>query len=106
MAVGYPISATLGGVIKRAVSLDIIQLQHFLSLSTMATCTDTQIAPSVSIDAIELAPLPQPTTSFQRKLGTADPESIDEAIPPVNAVDALQKWNSPGGNMWRVFAAF
>jgi hypothetical protein len=73
----------------------------------MATCTHTQTEPiSFGIDTIELAPLPE-QPSNQRKLGTADPESVsEEAIPPLTAVNALQKWNSPGGSMWRVFAAF
>jgi hypothetical protein len=75
----------------------------------MATCTDTQTEPvSFSIDAIELAPLPDSSaTSIQRKLGTSDPESVrEEEIPPLTAVNALQKWNSPRVNMWRVFACF
>lgn len=73
----------------------------------MATITQTQTEPaSFGIDAIELTSLPE-QPSNQRKLGIADPESIgQEAVPPLTAVNALQKWNSPGGNMWRVFAAF
>jgi hypothetical protein len=75
----------------------------------MATCTDTHREPvSFGIDAIELAPLPRTsTTSIQRKLGISDPESVkEEAIPPLTAVNALQKWNSPRVNIERVFACF
>lgn len=76
----------------------------------MATCTDTQteLVRSFGIEPIEMAHLPaSPTASFQRKLGTNDPESVSgETIPPSTAVNALQKWNSPRSNMWRVFACF
>jgi hypothetical protein len=75
----------------------------------MATCTKTQTeAISIGIEAIELAPIPEPSTpAGERKLGTYDPESVrEEVVPPSTAVHALQKWNSPRINMWRVFAAF
>jgi hypothetical protein len=75
----------------------------------MATCTDTQTeAVSFGMDAVELAPLPESSTaSVQHKFGTSDPESVrEQTIPPLTAVSALQKWNSPLVNMWRVFACF
>lgn len=76
----------------------------------MATYTDTQLEPVKSVDAaaIELAPLPaSPVASYQRTLGTADVENVREpASPPSTAVNALQKWNYPRSNMWRVFACF
>lgn len=76
----------------------------------MATCTDIQTEPvSFGTDAIELAPFPDSstTTSVERKLGTTDHENVrDEENPPSTAVNALQKWNYPRANMWRVFACF
>lgn len=76
----------------------------------MATCTGTQIEPVKSWDAtaIELAPLPaSPAVSYQRQLSTSDVENVREpATPPSTAVHALQKWNYPRSNMWRVFACF
>ena len=77
----------------------------------MSTYTTTQTEPSSSGPAIELQSLShgmrRSADSNQRKLGTADLENIRENIaPPDTAVDALQKWNSPRINMWRVFAAF
>jgi hypothetical protein len=72
----------------------------------MATCTDTQTAPGSF--GIELAAIPEDSSeSGQRTLRATDPESVrEEAVPPRTAVNALQKWNSPRVNMWRVFAAF
>lgn len=75
----------------------------------MATCTNTQTElDSIGIDAIELATLPRPSKeTIHRPLGTTDPENGgEEAVPPSTAVNALQKWNYPRINMWRVLAAF
>lgn len=30
----------------------------------------------------------------------------DDVLPPDNAVEALQQWNEPRINMWRVFATY
>lgn len=36
-----------------------------------------------------------------------DPENVrGEAVPPESAVEALQRWNSPRINMYRVFSAY
>jgi hypothetical protein len=75
----------------------------------MASYTTTQTEPSCS--AIELQPVARdvqnPDVRSQRKLGTSDLENIREDVaPPDTAVDALQKWNSPRINMWRVSATF
>lgn len=86
----------------------------------MATCTITQAEPSSSKGAIELKELSRDairTSEEGRTLG----ESIDDADGsnasnasnirdddevPIDAVEALQKWNEPRINMWRVLATF
>jgi hypothetical protein len=75
----------------------------------MATCTSTEAElDSIGIDTIQLAPFPRPLKEeVQRTIRTADPENgEEEATPPSTAIDALQKWNYPRVNMWRVFATF
>ncbi len=87
----------------------------------MATLTLT--APSSSSNSnIELQQYPQSSSSGSRppasaifdntsgspqKLGISDLENIrTDVLPPQDAVEALQRWNSPRINMWRVFATF
>lgn len=43
--------------------------------------------------------------SEQRVLGTTDLRDEGQQ-PPDNAVEVLERWNDPNGNMWRVFATF
>jgi hypothetical protein len=52
--------------------------------------------------------VPPDNASQSRKiLGVTDLEDIrGEAAPPIQAVEALQRWNYPHINMWRVFASF
>jgi len=40
-----------------------------------------------------------------RVLGTSSFRDETQS-PPEDAVEALERWNSPDGNMWRVFATF
>ena len=42
--------------------------------------------------------------STPRVLGSSVREDVPH--PPEDAVEALERWNGPDGNMWRVFAAF
>lgn len=81
----------------------------------MATTTQT-----ISKSEFELTQLPaKPQAVFEstsnsgfnsdsetpRTLGTTNVRE-DAQEPPEDAVEALERWNSPDGNMWRVFATF
>ncbi|KAN0095894.1 MFS general substrate transporter [Hyaloscypha variabilis] len=57
--------------------------------------------PEPSSSSFELRPLPNPN-SPEKNSGVA---GVDDS-PPSTAVEALQKWNSPRINMFRVFATF
>ena len=77
----------------------------------MATYTTTQTEPSSSAaSTFELQSLPKEPrgSDSAKRLGISDLEDIrnSQAQPPSNAVEALQRWNSPKINMWRVFATF
>ncbi|KAI6708720.1 hypothetical protein JHW43_008763 [Diplocarpon mali] len=73
----------------------------------MATYTITEAGPSSASKGIELQALPCSGTSPERKIGTSDIEGIRQNIDtPARAFEVKQKWNSPGGNKWRVFATF
>jgi hypothetical protein len=79
----------------------------------MATCAATQAGPSGSVAtlAVELKTMgrdPIRTSEEGRRLGDADGvgDIRDDVEVPVDAVEALQKWNEPRINMWRVFATY
>jgi hypothetical protein len=79
----------------------------------MATLTITQAGPSseVVVPAIELQNMgrdPIRTSEEGRKLGdtTGVSDIRDDIEVPIDAVEALQKWNEPRINMWRVFATY
>jgi hypothetical protein len=74
----------------------------------MATFTTTQTEPSSSAFEMQsFAPEIRPEDGNQKRLGVSDLEDVRaQANPPSTAVDALQKWNAPQINMWRVFATF
>ena len=58
-------------------------------------------------NGIELQSYPPSQTPSDRKLGITDLEEIrQDSSPSIRAVDIKQRWNSPGGNKWRVFATF
>lgn len=84
----------------------------------MATITLTH-EPSSSNSDIELQAPSTPYFSDQKRashfeaspssqqiLGNSTPEIATQNVPPENAVEALQKWNTPRINMHRVFATF
>ncbi|KAL2064433.1 hypothetical protein VTL71DRAFT_4927 [Oculimacula yallundae] len=76
----------------------------------MATSTSTYTITQAesSTDAgngkgIELQSYP----SQDRKLGVSNPEEVrEDSIPSGQGVEVKQRWNSPAGNKWRVFATF
>ncbi|KAI9739949.1 MAG: hypothetical protein M1818_005005 [Claussenomyces sp. TS43310] len=77
----------------------------------MATSTATQteqsssISPAIELGYIQEARNPEPAS--RKNVAIGDSEDVREDVaPPTTAVDALQKWNSPRINMWRVFATF
>ncbi|KAG4414182.1 hypothetical protein IFR04_012669 [Cadophora malorum] len=76
----------------------------------MATITMTQAEASNAAgndNGIELQSYPPSQTPSDRKLGITDLEEIrQDSSPSIRAVDIKQRWNSPGGNKWRVFATF
>lgn len=74
----------------------------------MTTSTATQVEPANS--SIELKPIPpldENSSEDVEKAGIPQPNDVsgDEAPPP-EAVEALQKWNSPPIHKYRVFATF
>jgi hypothetical protein len=77
----------------------------------MATITATEAEPSSSISAIELKDVsrdPIMTSEEGRKAGEkVETDSIrGDTEVPETAFEALQKWNEPRINMWRVFATY
>ncbi|KAF8851758.1 MFS transporter-like protein [Acephala macrosclerotiorum] len=48
----------------------------------------------------------EPQTSQEQKHNSDLEDIRQDAFPPESAVEALQKWNFPKINMWRVFATF
>jgi hypothetical protein len=74
----------------------------------MATYTTTQTEPSSSGIVLQSwSPDIRLDNSTQKKLEVSDLEDVRNGmLPPCNAVDALQRWNSPMINIWRVFATF
>lgn len=79
----------------------------------MATTTFTTTEPSSSTaSTYELHPLPaKPNNIFtpNARSGSDFKQQtlqISDEKPPSHAVEALQRWNTPSINMWRVFATF
>ncbi|KAI9047891.1 hypothetical protein LZ554_007693 [Drepanopeziza brunnea f. sp. 'monogermtubi'] len=72
-----------------------------------STCTVTQAESSNAGKGIELRTFAPPRHSPERKLGTSEiEEERRDFVTSIRAVEVRQKWNSPGGNKWRVFATF
>jgi hypothetical protein len=73
----------------------------------MSTYTITQAEPSSSAIELQSFSIPGSKSQSEQKLGISDLEDIrTDAAPPVEAVEALQIWNSSRIQMWRVFATF
>ncbi|RDL41656.1 uncharacterized protein BP5553_01635 [Venustampulla echinocandica] len=74
----------------------------------MATGTVTQTEPASSgIELKAVSPLDKSSSGDVEKAGITDPEDVSSnTTPPPEAVEALQKWNSPPIHKYRVFATF
>ncbi|PBP26996.1 major facilitator superfamily transporter [Diplocarpon rosae] len=73
----------------------------------MATYPVTEAESSNASQGLPPQPFPRSESASERTPGTSNLGGIRENInPPARAVHVKQRWNSPGGNRWRVFATF
>ncbi|KAK2626010.1 hypothetical protein QTJ16_004272 [Diplocarpon rosae] len=73
----------------------------------MATYTVTEAESSNAKQGIKPPPFPRSEISPERKPRTPNLEDTsDNMNTPARAIDIKQRWNSPEGNKWRVFATF
>ncbi|KAH9210752.1 major facilitator superfamily domain-containing protein [Leptodontidium sp. 2 PMI_412] len=74
---------------------------------TITQAESSSAASNGNSNVIELQSYPPSQTPSDRKLGISDLEEIrQDSLPPMQAVEVKQRWNSPAGNKWRVFATF
>jgi hypothetical protein len=86
--------ATMATITMTEPSSSAIELQQFSGALSLKSQAPSFIAPGMHSQSGE-------------NLGSITLEDVrQDAMPPSQAVEALQRWNFPRINMWRVFATF
>lgn len=71
------------------------------------TTTVTQNGPDLFAHELDIISRSDQNGSERNRVGIEEPNGLkDDTVPPPEALVALQKWNSPSINKYRVFATF